>query len=151
VEGKAVRNGSPVLAEAENITARVELRYRSTRASWGRDSVLLEAIYTLRNTSTERLAGPFHWRILSLESELGPVRMVDESGSPVAGNMVRLGETAIAPGATTGPLRLRFVVAPIDSALADAGGGTVPAISPTDSPGIVSFDSKLFAPRRDKR
>jgi len=111
VTGRAVKNGSPDLASLDDVSPKVELVVTATDFDRKSNRVTLRA--RLKNTSEERIAGPFKLRLLRLTSELGRPEALDtENGDRGPGAVWDWGAAIpggeLEPGAESQPRELAF-------------------------------------------
>ena len=75
VQGRAVKNGSPDLAELENLSNRVALEL--TNNGYDRRSNTLRVTAQLKNVSQETISGPVKIRVVRLESQVGVLEILN--------------------------------------------------------------------------
>jgi len=69
VPGRAIKHGSPDLAELEDISPQVKLKFSNTRLDRGRSEI--SVALRLKNISKDTLSGPVKVRVVQLHSDLG--------------------------------------------------------------------------------
>jgi hypothetical protein len=79
VKGTAIRNGSTELANLENLSEKVVIRYTNTRYDRGTNKLSVDA--QLLNVSNDTIIGPVKARVLRLSSEMGISRILKSENS----------------------------------------------------------------------
>jgi hypothetical protein len=111
VEGNAVRNGSPELADLEDVSERVTFDYFNNDHDPAEDSFSVDAI--LVNMSDEAMAVPIKVRVTGIYSVAGTPRVTNAvNGMDGVGAVWEFSEAVVGgvlePGASSDPVRLTF-------------------------------------------
>jgi len=108
VRGKVARNGSPELAELDDLSASTMLELAG--CNYEKNGNILSCNARLKNTSKESLAGPLRLRVISLRSELGEPRILNaDNGQDGTGAVWSFGED-IKPGESSQNKLIRFQI-----------------------------------------
>lgn len=108
VRGRVAKNGSPDLAELDDLSASIMLEL--TGCDYQKNGNIISCNARLKNTSKESLAGPLRLRVISLRSELGEPRILNaDNGEDGTGAVWSFGED-IKPGESSQNKRLRFQI-----------------------------------------
>ena len=113
VEGSAVQNGSPELANLEDISGKLTLSITNAEFDRARQTITADA--SVENNSTEAIRGPIKVRILSLRSALGVPELASGAGASEYGGLLLdytdlISGGALAPDQASKPrhLQIRF-------------------------------------------
>jgi hypothetical protein len=124
VAGAVQKNGSAELAALDNVTRKVEVQYRSTNSYWDKDYLNVTLGVVLLNVSKDTIVGPLKYRILGVNSPIGPVIVRDtreEAAGAVFDLTTSLPSGGLVPNATTKLYEIKLRVGPVPRDIADAG------------------------------
>ncbi len=143
VSGKPVRNGATELAELENVTEHLELKYTKSVYDAKTHTITLHA--RLLNTSKEAIVAPIKLRATTLTSDLGLPRAVNaDNGLPGSGAIWDLTAAIpggrLEPGQPTDPKALVFEI----QRLRELGGRTRIRESFDPRAQFIAFDAKVY-------
>jgi hypothetical protein len=133
VQGQAFVNGAAELANWQDLTQKLRLQFTNVKFDAVKNTATVEAY--LVNTSNGPIRGPMKLRFLSLQSEMGDVKLIDSANAcQRSGAIVNVDREIptgkLEPGAQTGAIRLQFAVSD-------------PRLQ-TIKPRIVKFEAKVL-------
>ena len=136
VQGRAFVNGAPELSNWQDLTPKLMLQFANAKFDAAKNIATIEAY--LVNASKDPIRGPFKLRFISMQSEMGEVKLVGSANSlQRAGAVVNVDReipnNRLEPGARTSAIRLHFAV-------------TDPELK-TIKPVIADFEVKVLGKR----
>lgn len=138
VPGTAMKNGDPVLATFDDVSAKVTLEMTASNFDRARHELTVAA--RLKNTSKDTVRGPFELRAITVLSDLGvPVATNTDAGGSGDGGVWHFGSAVpsgmLLPGAVSDSRNLTFRIDnPREAALLE-----------NPSFGMLSMDAKILA------
>jgi hypothetical protein len=144
VMGKAIRNGAADLANLENISEKVVIKYTNTH--YDRSANILSVSAQLMNVSEETIAGPIKARVTRLNSELGAAKILNtDNGDNTVGALwdftPTLKDNKLNPKEMSGVKRLEFSFSDIRSL---KPSDTFSLDRPAFGSGLVRIEAKLL-------
>jgi len=136
VQGRAFVNGSTEFSNWQDLTPKLVLQFANAKFDAAKNIATIEAY--LVNASKDPIRGPFELRFISMQSEMGEVKLVGSANSlQRAGAVVNVDReipnNRLEPGARTSAIRLHFAV-------------TDPELK-TIKPVIADFEVKVLGKR----
>ena len=108
VRGTVAKNGSPDLAELDDLSASTMLELAG--CNYERNGNILSCNARLKNTSKESLAGPLRLRVISLRSELGEPKILNADNGQDGTGAVWSFSKDIKPGESSPSKLIRFQI-----------------------------------------
>jgi hypothetical protein len=140
VEGTVAKNGGGDLADLEDVSDKIELRFPNR--SYSRATQTIEADLVLRNVSADTIYGPLKLRVLALHSDLGTPE-ADGAGATSAGTVwdfsALLPGGMLAPKQSTGAKKVRVRIR--------NAGRSLPAPTGVDAANPLVLTGKALAKR----
>jgi len=133
VQGRALVNGASELSNWQDLTPKLVMQFANAKFDATKKIATIEAY--LVNASKDPIRGPFKLRLLSLQTQMGEVRLIESANSyQGAGAIVNVDReipnATLEAGARTDAIRLRFSVSD-------------PQLK-TIKPVIVEFEAKVL-------